>query len=61
MIDFSKAETTLQTREGFKLLRYTRLTEKCKTREQTIIAVTHDDEFAANCDRIVELSDGAMV
>jgi lipoprotein-releasing system ATP-binding protein len=24
---------------------------------QTIIAVTHDDEFAANCDRIIELSD----
>lgn len=28
---------------------------------QTIIAVTHDDEFAANCDRIIELSDGMMV
>jgi len=28
---------------------------------QTIIAVTHDDEFAANCDRIIELSDGVMV
>jgi len=33
------------------------------TREmgQTIIAVTHDDEFAANCDRIIELSDGVLV
>lgn len=33
------------------------------TREngQTIITVTHDDEFAANCDRIIELSDGRLV
>jgi len=30
-------------------------------RGQTIIAVTHDDEFAANCDRIIELADGALV
>ena len=28
---------------------------------QTIIAVTHDDEFAANCDRIIELSDGQLL
>lgn len=32
-----------------------------KERGQTIIAVTHDDEFAANCDRIIELSDGVLV
>jgi len=32
-----------------------------KERGQTIIAVTHDDEFAANCDRIIELSDGILV
>ncbi|MEM6800762.1 MAG: ABC transporter ATP-binding protein [Bacteroidota bacterium] len=32
-----------------------------KERGQTIIAVTHDDEFADNCDRIIELSDGYMV
>jgi len=32
-----------------------------KERGQTIIAVTHDDEFAVNCDRIIELSDGMMV
>lgn len=32
-----------------------------KERDQTIIAVTHDDEFAANCDRIIELSDGKMI
>lgn len=28
---------------------------------QTIIAVTHDDEFAANCDRIIEMVDGGIV
>lgn len=27
---------------------------------QTIMAVTHDDEFAANCDRIIELTDGML-
>jgi lipoprotein-releasing system ATP-binding protein len=32
-----------------------------KERGQTIIAVTHDDEFAVNCDRIIELSDGVLV
>jgi lipoprotein-releasing system ATP-binding protein len=35
--------------------------ELAKERGQTIIAVTHDDEFAANCDRILELSDGEIV
>jgi lipoprotein-releasing system ATP-binding protein len=30
-------------------------------RGQTIIAVTHDDEFAANCDRIIEMVDGKIV
>ncbi|MEO0790112.1 MAG: ABC transporter ATP-binding protein [Bacteroidota bacterium] len=30
-------------------------------RGQTIIAVTHDEEFANNCDRIIELSDGYLV
>jgi lipoprotein-releasing system ATP-binding protein len=29
--------------------------------KQTIIAVTHDDEFAANSDRIIEMSDGMIV
>lgn len=28
---------------------------------QTIIAVTHDDEFAANCDRVIELTDGKLL
>lgn len=28
---------------------------------QTIIAVTHDDDFAANSDRIIEMSDGKIV
>jgi lipoprotein-releasing system ATP-binding protein len=35
--------------------------ELAKERGQSIIAVTHDDEFAANCDRILELSDGELV
>jgi lipoprotein-releasing system ATP-binding protein len=34
------------------------LTSKFK---QTIIAVTHDDEFAGNSDRIVEMSDGQII
>jgi len=29
--------------------------------QQTIIAVTHDEDFAANCDRVLELSDGTLV
>lgn len=35
--------------------------ELAEKRGQTIIAVTHDDEFAANCDRIIELSDGKLL
>lgn len=35
--------------------------ELAQERGQTIIAVTHDDEFAANCDRIIELSDGKLI
>lgn len=30
-------------------------------RGQTIIAVTHDEEFASKCDRIIELSDGKLI
>ena len=30
-------------------------------RGQTIIAVTHDDDFAANCDRIIEMADGHVL
>lgn len=32
-----------------------------RERHQTIIAVTHDDEFAANCDRIIEMVDGRII
>jgi len=32
-----------------------------RERGQTIIAVTHDDGFAANCDRIIEMVDGKIV
>ena len=35
--------------------------ELAKERGQTIIAVTHYDEFADNCDRIIELSDGKLI
>ena len=35
--------------------------QMAKEREQTIIAVTHDEEFADKCDRIIELSDGRLV
>lgn len=35
--------------------------ELTHTYKQTIIAVTHDDEFARNSDRIVEMSDGSIV
>ncbi|MFH5885916.1 ABC transporter ATP-binding protein [Halalkalibaculum sp. DA3122] len=31
-----------------------------RDRGQTIIAVTHDDDFADNCDRVIELSDGEL-
>lgn len=37
------------------------LRQLARERGQTIVAVTHDDEFAANCDRIIELSDGVLV
>ncbi|MGK0447446.1 MAG: lipoprotein-releasing system ATP-binding protein [Polaribacter sp.] len=33
----------------------------CRENEQTIIAVTHDDDFAANCDRVIELRDGYLL
>ena len=35
--------------------------ELSKERNQTIIAVTHDDDFANQCDRIIELSDGSII
>lgn len=35
--------------------------EIAEERGQTIIAVTHDDDFADNCDRILELMDGKLV
>jgi lipoprotein-releasing system ATP-binding protein len=44
------------TENIFKLFK--RLAEE---RKQTIIAVTHDNDFAANCDRIIELKDGTLL
>ncbi|AKD54853.1 ABC transporter ATP-binding protein [Spirosoma radiotolerans] len=35
--------------------------ELARERGQTIIAVTHDDEFAANCNRVIEMVDGKIV
>ncbi|TDB66789.1 ABC transporter ATP-binding protein [Arundinibacter roseus] len=35
--------------------------ELSKERGQTIIAVTHDDDFAANCDRVIEMRDGVII
>jgi lipoprotein-releasing system ATP-binding protein len=35
--------------------------ELAAERGQTIIAVTHDDDFAANCDRIIEMADGQVL
>ena len=35
--------------------------ELAAERGQTIIAVTHDDDFAANCDRIIEMADGHVL
>ena len=35
--------------------------ELAKERQQTIIAVTHDDDFAKNCDRTIEMSDGQIL
>jgi len=35
--------------------------ELARERGQTIIAVTHDDDFARNSDRVIELSDGHIV
>lgn len=37
------------------------LKDLARTYNQTIITVTHDLEFAANCDRIIEMSDGHIV
>lgn len=35
--------------------------ELTSTYQQTIIAVTHDDDFANNTDRIIEMSDGEII
>ncbi|MEM8899842.1 MAG: ABC transporter ATP-binding protein [Bacteroidota bacterium] len=35
--------------------------ELAEERGQTIVAVTHDDEFASNSDRIIELADGEKI
>lgn len=37
------------------------LKDLSKNKKQTIIAVTHDNEFAQNTDRIIEMKDGEIV
>lgn len=37
------------------------LKDLSRSGKQTIITVTHDSEFAANCDRIIEMKDGEIV
>ncbi len=37
------------------------LSELSKEQKQTIITVTHDPDFAANCDRIITMEDGRIV
>ena len=37
------------------------LKDLSRSKNQTIIAVTHDNEFAANTDRIIEMKDGEIV
>lgn len=37
------------------------LKDLSRTQHQSIITVTHDPEFAQNCDRIIEMSDGMIV
>ncbi len=47
---------TTNTRVAFALLQ-----DLAHTHGQTIICVTHDQEFAANSDRTIEMSDGRIV
>ena len=47
---------TINTQIVFDIFR-----ELAQERKQTIIAVTHDDDFAKNCDRIIEMKDGQIV
>jgi lipoprotein-releasing system ATP-binding protein len=35
--------------------------EIARENHQTIIAVTHDPDFAAGCDRVIEMSDGMII
>lgn len=37
------------------------LRDLSKTKHQTIISVTHDTEFAANSDRVIEMKDGEII
>lgn len=44
------------TKNVFRIFR-----ELSREQGQTIITVTHDNDFASNCDRVIELKDGQIV
>lgn len=37
------------------------LQQLCQEEQKTIVTVTHDNDFAAKCDRIIEMSDGLII
>jgi lipoprotein-releasing system ATP-binding protein len=47
---------THNTTVVFEMLR-----QLCEVERKTIITVTHDADFAAKCDRVIEMSDGRIV
>jgi lipoprotein-releasing system ATP-binding protein len=47
---------SVNTTNVFQILR-----DLSHNKKQTIISVTHDPEFAANSDRIIEMKDGEIV
>ena len=45
----------------FRRLFYLRLLPELKSRGKTVVAITHDDRYFANADRIVKLEEGKVV
>jgi putative pyoverdin transport system ATP-binding/permease protein len=46
---------------AFRRLFYLRLLPELKSRGKTVVAITHDDRYFANADRIVKLEEGKVV
>mgnify|MGYP003341984915 FL=1 len=44
----------------FKRVFYTQLIPELKARGKTVIAITHDDAYFANADRVVKISNGQI-